>query len=226
MKKLVLIVMAVTFAIGGVQSQTKKAPVKRSTTSVAAKKKAEAEAKAKAEAEEAAEKARVEESARKLRNSNCYFTFDTGVFVSKQGTKDYVVYEIPNMTASELKSAIFTTLSSMYKSPKDAITNLSDNMIQLEGYKENIYYFRAGSSTYFNDIAFNMVIQFKDGKVRYNSPTIKMLHIGGPLGKSKADMSLGIPRLISKEEDRKAVYSYFSSLLYNLNSKLQKSNDW
>ena len=231
MRKIVLVVMAITLAISNVNSQIKKTPTKRTVTSVAAKKKAEVEAKAKAEVEakakaEAEEKAKAEEEARNRSNSNCYFSFDTGEFISNQGTDDYVVYEVPNMSASELKSAIYTALSSMYASPKDVITNLSDNMIQVEGFKENIYSFRVGSSIYFNDILFNMVIQFKDGKVRYNRPTIKMLYIGSPIGKLRADMSLGISKLIEREENRKSVDLYFWNLLRELNSKLQKSNEW
>ena len=61
MKKIVLILMAITFAIGNVNSQVKRTSAKRTTTSVAAKKKAEAEAKAKADAEaKAAAKAEIE----------------------------------------------------------------------------------------------------------------------------------------------------------------------
>lgn len=206
-------------------AQTKNTSVKRSKTSVGTKLSDFEAAQAKAEAEAKAE-VEAEIKARNEKNRNCYFSFETGEFISKQGTGDYVVYEIPNMSASELKSAVYTTLSSMYNSPKDAITNLSDNMIQIEGYKENIYYFVAGSDIYFNDISFNMVIQFKDGKVRYNRPTIKMLYIGGPIGKGKANMALGIPYLIKKEKDRKSVDLYFGDLLRRLNDNLQKSNDW
>lgn len=50
MKKLLLALMAITFVIGNVNSQTKRTPTKQAKTSVAAKKKAEAEAKAKTEA--------------------------------------------------------------------------------------------------------------------------------------------------------------------------------
>lgn len=52
-------------------------------------------------------------------NSNCYFSFRTGDFISEQQYDGFVVYEIPNMNSSELKSAVYTAISSIYKSPKD-----------------------------------------------------------------------------------------------------------
>lgn len=227
MKKLLFIFITLSLVSGNVFSQSTKAPAKRTTNSVTSKQKAEAEAieKTKAAEREAFAKAE-EERLRISNNSKCRFSFEKGDFVSLQGNEDYVVYEIPNMSASDLKSAVYTALSSMYKSPKDVITSLSDNMIQLEGYAADIYYFTVGSSIYYNDILFNIVIQFKDGKVRYNKPNIKQLYIGGPMGKLKADMSKNISKLIERKDERQRVESYFSSLISKLNSKLKVSNDW
>lgn len=56
MKKFVLFLFAAVLGCGSVYPQVKKTPVRRSTTSVAAKQKAELEAKIKAESEAAEEK--------------------------------------------------------------------------------------------------------------------------------------------------------------------------
>ena len=236
MKKLLLLLLVATLGCGNVYSQTKK-PVRR-TTSVAAKQKAEAEAKAKAEAEakakaEAEAKAKAEAEEAKARdiefnNSNCRFGFGTGEFISLQSSNNgFVVYEIPNMSASELKASVFTTLSSMYKSPKDVITSLSENMIQLEGYAEGIYGTDVAGDYYRNDIAFALIIQFKDGKVRYNSPNIKMIYQDWPLpGMAKLDMNKPISVLIKDSSSREKVANYFNSIINTINSKLKQSNDW
>ena len=236
MKKWLLFLLVATLGCGNVYSQTKK-PVRR-TTSVAAKQKAEAEAKAKAEAEakakaEAEAKAKAEAEEAKARdiefnNSNCRFGFGTGEFISLQSSNNgFVVYEIPNMSASELKASVFTTLSSMYKSPKDVITSLSENMIQLEGYAEGIYGTDVAGDYYRNDIAFALIIQFKDGKVRYNSPNIKMIYQDWPLpGMAKLDMNKPISVLIKDSSSREKVANYFNSIINTINSKLKQSNDW
>lgn len=214
MKKLLLFFILVSFVSGNAYSQATKTPAKRKTSSVTTKQKAEEEAIAKTKAAEKEAFAKAEEERKRIANNhNCRFSFEKGEFVSLQGSDDYVVYEIPNMSASDLKSAVYTSLSSMYKSPKDVITNLSDNMIQLEGYAENLYYFKVGNRIYFNDILFDIVIQFKDGKIRYNKPNIKQLYIGGPLGKGRADMSISLSKLIDDKDKRQSVESYFNSLL-------------
>lgn len=60
------------------------------------------------------------------KNTKCYFSLSREGFVSEQGYDGYVVYEIPGMNSSELKGSVFTVLSSMYQSPKDVITSISD----------------------------------------------------------------------------------------------------
>lgn len=207
MKNLLLIFLVAMLGCGNAFSQAKKTPVKRTQTNVSAKAKAEAE-----------------EKARNENNAKCSFSFATAQFVSNQNSEDFVVYEIPDMSASELKSAVFTTLSSMYNSPKDAITNLSDNIIQLEGYAKDAY----NDSKWGYDIAFNIVIQFKDGKVRYNSPTIKQIWQGYLMLKKtdSLNMNISLASHIESSYARKKVEDYFNNLITSINTKLKKSNDW
>lgn len=230
MKKIVLFLFALFLLNGNVFSQVKKAPVKRATNSVTAKQKAEAEAKAKAEAEAKTTAEAEEAKAREIESNNlyCRFGFGYGKFVSLQPSNvGFVVYEIPGMSASELKSSALTTLSSMYKSPKDAITPLSDNMIQLEGYAESVFFKESENVKLKHDILFDIIIQFKDGKVRYNAPTIKMLYVDLPiLGMRKCDMNKGISSLIDDSISRKKVENYFNNLINSINSTLKQSNNW
>lgn len=160
-------------------------------------------------------------------NAKCWFSFSTGEFISQQGQDGFVVYEVAGMSASELKASAYTVLSSMYKSPKDVITTLSDNMIQLEGYAAGIYGDYTGDTYYRKDVQFNLVIQFKDGKVRYNTPTIKQIYSEWPLsGMARFDMSKPLSVLVKDASSRQKVEDYFSKLIYSINSQLEKSNDW
>ncbi len=160
-------------------------------------------------------------------NEKCWFSFKTGEFVGQQPYKGFVVYEIEGMSASELKASVYTVLSSMYKSPKDVITTLNDSMIQLEGYAVGVYGKYAGDSYYKRDVLFNLVIQFKDGKVRYNTPTIKQIYTEWPLaGMARLDMSKPLSVLVDDSSSRVKFEDYFRRLIESINGQLEKSNDW
>ena len=87
-----------------------------------------------------------------------------------------MTYEVSGVSASAIQASVMSTLSSLFKSPKDGVTKLSDGIIQVDGYATNVYYENAGSSSYPTDISFTMVIQIRDGKIRYNVPTIKQIY--------------------------------------------------
>jgi hypothetical protein len=115
----------------------------------------------------------------------------------------------------------------MYKSPKDVITTLSDSMIQLEGYAAGVYGKYAGDTYYKRDVLFNLVIQFKDGKVRYNAPAIKQIYTEWPLsGMARLDMSKPLSVLVEDSSSRKKFEDYFRRLIDSINSQLEKSNEW
>jgi hypothetical protein len=241
MKKLLLFLLVATLGCGNVYSQTKK-PVRR-TTSVAAKQKAEAEAKAKAEAEakakaeaEAIAKAQAEAQAKaaeaariEKNNAECKFGFDYRGLYSKQNpSNDFVIYEIPNMSASDLKAATLSAISSLFKSPKDVVTNLGDNIIQLERYASGVYYTKTKSDIYPCDMSYSLIIQFKDGKVRYNIPSVKQIWVTDVpmLGKLKLDASLPLTSHVEEDGQRAMVVSEFNNMLDAINRKIKSANDW
>ena len=230
MKKIFLFLLVATLGCGNVFSQTKK-PV-RQTASVAAKQKAEAEAKAKAEAEE---KAKAEENRIYQNNAKCRFSFDMGEFVSNQGYDNYVIYEIPKMTTSELKTSVISAIGTIYSSPKDVINSVDDNLIQLTGITKG---FERTSKiigeSYKTQFIFNLVIQFKDGKVRYNAPVIKYIvsenvntgkrHINDFSGVNIRDYLLEDDYLA--DTHLKQIEYDINNLISSINSHLIKSNDW
>ena len=230
MKKIMLFLLVATLGCGNVYSQTKK-PVRR-TASVAAKQKAEAEAKAKAEAEE---KAKAEENWIYQNNAKCRFSFDMGEFVSNQGYDNYVIYEIPKMTTSELKTSVISAIGTIYSSPKDVINSVDDNLIQLTGITKG---FERTSKiigeSYKTQFIFNLVIQFKDGKVRYNAPVIKyIVSENVKTGKRNINDFSGVNiRNYLLEDDYladthlKQIEYDINNFISSINSHLIKSNDW
>ena len=239
MKKLLLLFLVATLGCGNLYSQAKK-PVRR-TANVAAKQKAEAEAKQKAEAE-AKQKAEAEVEAKSAEenriyqnNAKCRFSFDVGEFVSKQGYDNYVIYEIPKMTTSELKTSVISAIGTIYSSPKDVINSVDDNLIQLTGITKG---FKRTSKiigeSYKTQFIFNLVIQFKDGKVRYNAPVIKyIVSENVNTGKRHINDFSGVNiRNYLLEDDYladthlKQIEYDINNLISSINSHLIKSNDW
>ena len=169
-------------------------------------------------------------------NKNCRFKFTEGKLVSCQGNEGYVIYDMPEMTESELKTAVYTVLTSIFKSPKDAITNVSDNIIQVEGYSPSLFESRTSSgSRVLQHLLFSLVIQFKNGKIRYNTPSLKYLHyvLDDPKLdiEEKTDISnVNMRDYFEGDEDMyeklKKIENYFNNMLYTINSKLKQSNDW
>lgn len=157
------------------------------------------------------------------------FGFDNrGLFIRQDETKDYAVFEMPNISASQIKASLLAKLSSMYKSPKDVITSISDSIIQLEGYASHVYYDSRESATCPADISFTIVIQIKDGKVRYNIPTVKQIYLQNfPfLGTARLNMEMPLSSLVKTEDNKSAVARYFNNLVGTLNDSIRSSDDW
>lgn len=162
-------------------------------------------------------------------NKNCKLKFTDAGLVSEQNpTKNYLVYEVPGLSASELKASTLNTISSIYCSPKDVVTTLSDNMIQLEGYISRAYYSKAGDSLYPVDFSFTWTMQFKDGKIRINIPKIKQIYVTGvPLmGSLKLDMTKPISVLIDDDSNRRMVAYKLNELIYAICKNAKSANDW
>lgn len=162
-------------------------------------------------------------------NNMCFFKFDSrGIYSAQDSNKDYIVYEVPTAKASDLKASVMSAISELYKSPKDVLTNLGDNIIQLETYASNVYSTKVKEDRYFNDISYSIIIQFKDGKVRYNAPNVKQIWITGvPLmGTLKLDMTKSLSTLIDTTADRNLVVAEFNKLIKAINNKIDTANDW
>lgn len=110
-----------------------------------------------------------------LRNSRSNIDKEPKFLVTSNGfsntqnnKRNFIVYEFTGLKASDMKSSIISKLTTMFKSPKDAIHTISDNIISVEGYSSNVFRYNGYSC----DILFNLTIEFKDGKIRYNYPVI------------------------------------------------------
>ena len=155
---------------------------------------------------------------------DCAFIFDNYGIRSMNGNKDFVIYVKNGLTVSQLRSKILSKLTELFQSPKDVIKQISDNIIQINGYFSDAYV----SEGYSHDISFNLVIQIKDNKVRYNKPEISEIIIKNVpyLGIAHLDMSKPITELVNDYPSRQELTNKFNILIRDINKSLDENDDW
>ena len=154
---------------------------------------------------------------------NPKFEITVNGFTNTQNpNRPFIVYEIGEMKAEEMKAAVLSKLSTMFKSPQDVINTIGNNIISIEGYTTHTF----RDTGYLCDMLFNMTIEFKDGRIRYNYPTIKRLYIDSQaIGMLRIDQNKTF-KTINESHNETTVANYFNSMVATLNEAIKTANDW
>jgi len=88
-------------------------------------------------------------------------------FKTMDSINNFIVLEFPNKTQKALYNASLTTLNSFYVSPKTVITPHADESIVVEAISQNL-----DDGLYTYSMRYNMIIQFKEGKVKFQPKII------------------------------------------------------
>ena len=67
------------------------------------------------------------------------YTKEMKGFFNNTDQKDFVVITAPEKSASDIKSSIVSTLSSMYSNPSKVISTLGDNIINVTAYASDAF---------------------------------------------------------------------------------------
>lgn len=97
-----------------------------------------------------------------------------GMVDEKDQSKNYLVYNFEGKTANELYISVLTALTNYYVSAKDAISKVEGKIISINGIESGgICYgnFMGGCNRRF-DLIYTISIDFKDNKIRINSPLV------------------------------------------------------
>lgn len=152
---------------------------------------------------------------------------DEGISNTQNPSVNYIVFELDSLKSQDIKQALFSVLSRMFTSPKYSITEVSDNVISIEGYASGFYIQKIEENSYTQDFSYVLIIEYKDGKIRYNNPRITQIYIDSPLGgKIKFNMELPLPKLIEKDEARQGFSDYFYKLVSQINLEIKSYNEW
>ena len=89
-----------------------------------------------------------------------------GTFRTKDNA-DYAIVEYDGVPADKLYTIVKSNINSLYKSPKDVMSEVEDISITVRGYDRSIVRDKSGYSGYYN-----LNFRFKDGKIRVSAPIV------------------------------------------------------
>ena len=101
-----------------------------------------------------------------------YFTVTPNGFISEK-KEQFVIIEIPDQKQEVLYKNVLSALSTMYSNPKEALSLVEGQSITITAYETDVIIDKLKLSTLKYDLSYTLSIQFKDGKIRYNSPAFE-----------------------------------------------------
>jgi hypothetical protein len=177
-----------------------------------------------------------------------YFTLPPNGFVSAE-KKAYLIVDVPAAKQAELYKNTLSALSTMYNSPKEVLSLVDGESISLHAYEKQVITDKVKSSnplkgkiTYKYDLSYTLSIQFKDGKIRFNSPTFeckRWYENGYSQGWTSGWTSLPLVKTndvkwavfnengaILSEEAFEGLNKFFNSLFKEIIEKSKTANKW
>jgi hypothetical protein len=133
-------------------------------------------------------------------NINAQFTLTiNGLVNSDDETKNYVVYEFDGISQSELYKRVLMFINKTYNSPKDVVSEVQYDLITISGVqhdqigvgvrKSKLDTKLMGKYTRILDLHYKLNIEFKDSKIRINSPTFDCYKIISGGKKSRLNLT-------------------------------------
>ena len=153
-------------------------------------------------------------------------------FLNDTDQKDYVVITAEGKTASDIKSSVVSTLSSMYSNPSKVISTIGDNIINVTGYASDAFQYLFVDRLQHYSFTYNIKIEIKDGKVKIDSPSFsnvfeKVTFMGETIGTDYLDTQKMYWALNDAKELQQAkVENIFNSHVTKIVSGLSSNSDW
>lgn len=94
-----------------------------------------------------------------------------GNFTTQNG-KDFDVVKFEEKDATELFDMVKKNVALAFRSPKDVESNIDDKIISIYGYAPRCTFFTAPGMKFYLFFHFSLKFQFKDGKIRIETPIL------------------------------------------------------
>lgn len=92
-----------------------------------------------------------------------------------EDNKEYFVADIDNKTAQELYSSVNAFILKNFKNPDAVVSKVDGEMINLHGVFPDAVPCKKWIVTHYADVDLNLIVYFKDGRIRFDVPTINSM---------------------------------------------------
>lgn len=93
----------------------------------------------------------------------------SGVFIDSLSNKNYTVFEYPGKTKADLYTLVLKNITRLYLSPKSITSKVENEIISINAVASSVLPVDKSS---FLDCGYILTIQFKDGKIKVDAPSI------------------------------------------------------
>ncbi|WP_454974515.1 hypothetical protein [Capnocytophaga gingivalis] len=164
-----------------------------------------------------------------------------GMIDEKDPSKNYLIYNFEGKTANELYISALTVVTNIYASAKDVVSKVDGKIISINGAESRgICYgkFIGGCNRRF-DLIYTMSIDFKDNRIRINTPiianskgdsfnnnnTYSLVGGGGMFGTYSTFNKEG---KLKDESSKNSIEEFFNSLVNTIIKGIENQNkdDW
>lgn len=131
---------------------------------------------------------------------------------------DYIVVPFEGSSQTEIYNLALSAVGKHFVSPKDRISKVEYSQINLNGIIPAVTYENWMGKLYY-DLNYNLIFEFKDGKMKINSPIINDVVRDAPFGAKK--------HIFLSESERGSAISGHKALFKNngkVNEKKHKEN--
>lgn len=102
--------------------------------------------------------------------ANAQFSLTINGFVSSQdNSKNYVVFDYDSISKEKLYTNVLKFITANYKSAKDVVSKVDNEIITINALQPK----QIKAKTLKYDISYTLVVNFKDNKIKIDSPTFE-----------------------------------------------------
>ncbi|MFS2666729.1 DUF4468 domain-containing protein [Candidatus Bacteroides intestinigallinarum] len=98
-----------------------------------------------------------------------------GTFVNIADNKNFLVIPYEGKTQSELYLEILSSITKLYKSPKDVISKVENEIISIKGFCDDCIAVKTPGMKLRFGMEYVLRFQFKDGKIRVDAPVVSQM---------------------------------------------------
>lgn len=148
--------------------------------------------------------------------------------------EDYVIYKVEGKTAHELYQMVCTNIAKVYNSPKDVMSVVEDKSVAIRALSVDLVISEKmfGAPIAFFSCYYNLLFEFKDGRIRVSAPVIGEIFTNTSRGSfsQKAakyfDKNGNIKK--NKSDDVRRIENEFSLLFYKIlkGDSSSSNDDW